>query len=171
MTSEEFKIELMPLKDKLFRFAASILSDVDEAEDVVQDTFLKLWSKREKLGEVRNIEAFAMTTTRNLSLDRIKSFHHKTIRMEEKTDIPSDKGLDELLEERDSTARAKKIIEKLPETQRTVMHLRDVEELELSEIAETMGMNLNAVRVNLSRARKSVRDSLINLYQYEKRIV
>jgi len=73
MTVETFKIEVLPLKHKLYRFAKRLLKNATEAEDIVQEVFIRLWSRREKLSEYKSIEAFAMTITKNLCLDNLKS--------------------------------------------------------------------------------------------------
>jgi RNA polymerase sigma-70 factor (ECF subfamily) len=169
MTSEEFKIQMMPLKDKLFRFAERIVADREDAEDVIQDAFLKLWLKKDDLSQVKNLEAFSMVTVRNLCLDRLKSAQKLNQKVNNERLISQSVDGGELLEQKDDVNRIRKIIGELPETQRSVIHLRDIEELEFEEIAKIMKMSLNSVRVNLSRARKSVRSTLVKFHQYEQR--
>ena len=79
MTIEKFKEDILPMKNKLFRMALRLLKSTAEAEDVVQEIFLKLWSKRETLKEYRSIEAFSMTMTKNLCLDKLKAKSSKNL--------------------------------------------------------------------------------------------
>jgi RNA polymerase sigma-70 factor (ECF subfamily) len=154
------------LKNKLFRYARRILVGIEDTEDVIQEVFIKLWSKRDRLSEYRSIEAFAMVVTRNLCLDKIKA---RKLRMT--TDSNNEMAIDETpyskTELRDTIKSVQHYIDSLPEQQRSVIHLRDVEGMEFEEIAEITGMNMNAIRVNLSRARKKVRDALIKRQHYE----
>lgn len=167
MTVEEFKSEVLPVKNKLYRFAKRLLQNAAEAEDTVQEVFLKLWTGKEKIREYRSVEAFAMVITRNLCLDKLKSPRSKSsvliepdLRVEEKTP-------DKHFEAKDSINIVHQIIETLPEQQKMIIQLRDVEGYEFEEIAEILNLKLNAVRVNLSRARKKVRDELIRKHNYE----
>jgi len=167
MTVEKFKIEVLPLKHKLYRFAKGFFKSIPEAEDIVQEVLVRLWVRRESLGEYKSIEAFAMTVTRNLCLDRLKSKGYKT---EELTIVhqqvshitPYNK-----LEMEDTFAKIQMILNTLPEQQRQIIHLRDIEGFEFEEIAEILNINLNTIRVNLSRARKRIKETLQNTYDYE----
>lgn len=169
MTSSEFDKIVEKLKDKLFRFALQILKDKEDAEDVVQETFLKLWTARQNLKEVHNLDAYSMTMAKNLSLDLIKSGKLKRMKIGEMLPESENRSDEKKIENRDALEKVRGIIKGLPETQRLVMHLRDVEEMEYEEIASVMELNVNAVRVNLSRARRQVRETLIKKYHYEYR--
>jgi RNA polymerase sigma-70 factor (ECF subfamily) len=164
MVARDFKTNILPVSKKLLRFATHFLKDEDLARDVVQDVFLKLWLKRETLNEVENIEAFAMRMTRNRCLDVIRA--NKTIPIDAETDRKlKEKTVDvhSKVELCESAAQIKKLIEKLPDLQRTVMQLRDIEQLSYEEIAEATDLKANAIRVNLSRARKKVRDEFLKM--------
>jgi RNA polymerase sigma-70 factor (ECF subfamily) len=167
MTPEEFKIQVLPLKHKLFRLALRILGRVEEAEDLVQDAMIKLWTRRNELDNYTSIEAFAMTITKNLSLDRIRSKGFQAERLPEArvAAISGDRGED--YEKSDFAGFVRKVIEKLPEQQKSIMQMRDIEGMEYEEIAGVMELNVNAVRVNLSRARKKVRDTILKIQGYE----
>lgn len=167
MTTEEFKSEVLPVKNKLYRFALRMLGDEDEAQDIVQEIFLRLWSKKERLREYRNLEAFAMTMTRNLCLDRLKSPSARKQTIDESSDMPDEKTPYAKTEMSDTLRLVKQVMDRLPEQQRTVIHLRDVEECDFDEIAEITGLSLNNIRVLLSRARKKIRDTLIKIHNYE----
>jgi len=167
MTVETFKIEVLPLKNRLYRFAKRLVISVPEAEDIVQEVFMRLWSRRERLNEYRSIEAFAMTITKNLCLDKLKAKRHKTDDPTERNEKISGTTPYRMLELNDSYKKVQEIIQTLPEQQKMIMHLRDIEEYEFEEIAETMNLTINTIRVNLSRARKKVRETLIKTYSYE----
>jgi len=164
MVVSEFKTKVLPVSNKLFRFAARILNNEEEARDVVQDIFLKLWQKRETLHEVENIEAFAMQMTRNRCLDLIRANRSVPLDIETKFSHRHDSlDIHTSIELTDSAIKIKTLIEELPGLQRNVMYMRDIEQLEYEEIAGMTGLNVNAVRVNLSRARKKVRDEFLKL--------
>lgn len=167
MTVETFKIEILPLRHKLYRLANRLLNNTPEAEDAVQEVFLRLWTKKDVLKEYRSIEAFAMTMTKNLCLDRLKSKGYRTGELDENYDKISDHTPHTRLELSESYEEIQKIINTLPEQQRLIIHLRDIEEYDLDEIAEITELNMNTIRVNLSRARKKVREMLTNIYNYE----
>jgi len=162
MVANDFKKRVLPVSKKLYRFAVYFLNDEDEAHDVVQDIFVKLWQKRGNLNEINNIEAFAMRMTRNRCLDLIRArkvvpFDEDTERQlkEQTTDVHSKVELSE------SAVIIRNLISNLPELQKTVMQLRDIEQYTYDEIAEVTGLQVNAIRVNLSRARKKVRDEFL----------
>jgi len=144
-----------------------MLSDHEEAQDTVQEVFLRLWSKREKLDEYRSIEAFAMIITKNLCLDKLKSSRSRNIELKDQLETPGSITPYDHTEKTDMKNKAINIINTLPEQQKMVIQMRDVEGLDYDEIAEVMEMSLNNVRVNLSRARKKVRDILIKAQNYE----
>jgi RNA polymerase sigma factor (sigma-70 family) len=164
MIARDFKTNILPVSKKLLRFATQFLKDEDEAKDAVQDVFLKLWQKRDELEKVENIEAFAMRMTRNRCLDVIRAT--KTIPINAETDRKMKEETVDVhkhVEFTESANQIKKLINQLPDLQRTVMYLRDIEQLSYDEIAETTELQLNAIRVNLSRARKKVRDEFLKL--------
>lgn len=164
MIARDFKANILPVSKKLLRFATQLLKDEDEAKDVVQDVFLKLWQKRDELEKVENVEAFAMRMTRNRCLDVIRAT--KTVPISAETDRRMKEetvDVHKQVEFTESAIQIKKLINQLPDLQRTVMYLRDIEQLSYDEIAETTELQLNAIRVNLSRARKKVRDEFLKL--------
>jgi len=160
MESTQFNSQILNHSDKLFRLAKSILRDGDAARDAVQDLIVKLWEKRYMLDEVENIQAFSMRSMRNLCLD--------TIRQNRETDeLPVEFEYIEpnpyqQTELKDLAARVRWMIDHLPELQRTIIRMRDVEEMEISEIAYITLLTENAVSVNLSRARQKIRDQILN---------
>lgn len=169
MEAEQFKLTFIPLSGKLFRFANRFLENEAEAEDVVQDVLVKLWKMREKMNEIKNREALAMTMVRNLSLDRIRA--RRTVTGREDTlerNTGQAEGPDVKLERSQSVKLVREIMDRLPENQKSVMHLRDIEGYEFTEIEKITGININNIRVLLSRARKQVREELLKQYQHGK---
>ena len=167
MTIDEFKIEVLPLKNKLYRIAFRILGRQEEAEDMVQDTMVRLWKDRDKLGKYRSVEAFAVVICRNLSLDRVRS---KKFRHDPLPETHEDNRMatpEKRTEMKDTLEKIHQVISQLPELQRTIIQLRDIEEMEYDEMADMLHMNVNAIRVNLARARKKVRESIIKYQNYE----
>jgi len=167
MTIENFKSEVLPIKNKLYRVANRMLNDSAEAEDTVQEVFLRLWSKKEKLKEYRSIEAFAMVITKNLCLDKIKSARNRTKELTNQEIEMNETSPYQITKLKDTVQKIHHIINELPEQQRLIIHLRDIENYEFEEIAEITKLSLNTIRVNLSRARKKVRDTLIKIHNYE----
>ncbi len=171
MNSKEFVDRLLPIKDKLFRYAKRILQDYDEAEDIVQDVYTKLWANKEQLGEKKNLEAFAMTVTKNLCIDRFRSRGYQSSNTgvdAAEIDISSKSiSPQKITEQKDAVQLVRNILETMPENMRVVVQLRDMEGLEYDEISLITGTNISTLKVNLSRARKRIREELVNKYQYK----
>ena len=160
MESTQFNTQILNLSDKLFRLAKSILRNGDAAQDAVQELIMKLWEKRHQLDEVENIPAFAMRSMRNLCLDTIRQNRDEDdLPVEFENIEPNPHQQTEL---RDLATRIRSMIDNLPELQRTIIRMRDVEEMEISEIAYVTSITENAVSVNLSRARQKIRDQILN---------
>ena len=170
MTPQEFKIRVFSLKNKLYRFAKRILEDPEEAKDIVQEVFIKLWNKKEKLVEYRSVEALAMVTTRNLCLDKLKAKKYPSESIDNLRNEVEETGYEEKMDLSDMVQKIHNIIKTLPELQRTVIQLRDIEGYDFDEISGILDMNENAVRVNLSRARKKIREILVNnkFHEYQR---
>ena len=165
MKQDEFISTVMPFKDKLYRLAKRILVSKDEAEDAVQEVYLKLWKGKESIKKYKNPEAFAMTMTKNYCLDRLKSKQASNLKIVHNNFQNSD-NLDRQIDANDGVAIVFKIMETLPQRQKIILQLRDVEEFEFAEIAEMLESNETAIRVALSRARKTVREQLIKQHNY-----
>jgi len=166
MTKQEFVYRVMPLKDKMFRLARRILNEI-EAEDIVQDVFIKLWAKRAEIEQYRSIDAFAMVVTKNLCLDKLKSKAYQNDKMTDWNEPIDNKSPYRIAELKDDVKMVHRLISTLPEQQKMIVQMRDVEEMEYEEIAEVLKMNVNAIRVNLSRARKAIRDEMTKTHNYE----
>ncbi|MEM9647643.1 MAG: RNA polymerase sigma factor [Bacteroidota bacterium] len=166
MKQAEFLNVVMPFKDKLYRLAKRLLVSREEAEDATQEILLKLWAKNESMGEYKNVEAFAMTMTKNFCLDRLKSKQASNLKLVHSNYQDESTSLQKQLEAEDSIGWMERIMEELPEQQKMVLQLRDVEQYDFEEICALMEMKPTAVRVALSRARKTVRQELIKKHSY-----
>ena len=165
MEKKGFDILFISLKDKIFRFAKTILSDEAEAEDVTQDIFEKLWLNQEKLEEYTNIESYVFRSTKNLCLDRIR---HRNVVLKNSNEIKylSNNNVVPEPDKKDTSDIIKNTIKNLPEKQRIIIHLRDIEGYDFDEISKITGVEKNAIRVSLSRARKTVKQELIKIMSY-----
>lgn len=166
MQQSEFLNVVMPFKDKLFRLAKRLLVSREEAEDATQEILLKLWAKNESMEKYKNVEAFAMTMTKNFCLDRLKSKQAGNLKLVHSNYQEKGSLLQKQIEAKDSISWVERIMEELPEQQKMVLQLRDVEEYDYDEIAEMLDMKPTAVRVALSRARKTVREKLVQKHSY-----
>lgn len=168
MELNEFKITVLPLRPKLLNYALKLTESPEDAEDVVQEVLLKLWNNRLKLNQYRSVEAFAMTLTHNVCMDqRRRSRDNSSI--DQLQTVAGGGTPDHLLELKDEVKLIRTIIDSLPPLQRTVIRMKDVEEYESEEIAQITGCSAEAIRSNLSRARKKVRDIYLQTIQERKR--
>ncbi|TXE10072.1 RNA polymerase sigma factor [Seonamhaeicola algicola] len=166
MTQTEFLNIVMPFKDKVFRLAKRLLVSTEEAEDATQEVLLKLWNNKTKMQEYKNVEAFSMTMTKNFCFDKLKSKQAQNLKIVHSNYEDGNTSLQKQVELNDSVNWVAKIIEDLPEQQRMIIQLRDIEEYDFDEIAKILDMNNTAVRVALSRARKTIREKLTNTHNY-----
>lgn len=164
MDQQTFQTTVFVHKDKLFRLAKRLLISQDEAFDAVQDVLVKLWQMKDELHRYSNIEAFAMQCIKNVCFNRLKhaevAEQQRETVIRQKTEVFTPDNTNEIILE---------MINALPQKQQMVIHLRDVEEYEISEIAEIMEIEENAVRINLMRARQKLKVQLEKLFEYEQR--
>lgn len=155
MKEIDFKNDLLPLKNQLYRVALRIVLDTAEAEDVVEDTLLKVWARRNELGEVKSVEALCTTICRNLSIDRKAKKDAQTLSIDEMELNTADNALlpDELMEQNELLERLKRNFNALPEKMKTLLQLRDIEGKSYSEIAAILEMTEDNVKVSIHRAR------------------
>ena len=163
MSQELFKAEILPIRQKLFFQAQRILENECDAEDAVQEVLLKLWHIREKLPDYDNVAAFATTVTKNHCLDRLKVLR-RTDPLDESHHFRAAVDNPYLQMERKNTeVILQQIIDGLPPLQQAIIRMKDIDEYEVEEIAEITGTKPEAVRTNLSRARKKVREEYLKL--------
>lgn len=163
MEQDRFRLEVLPLRELLMGYSLRLLSDSADAEDVVQEVFLKLWDMRNGLGGYDSVKALALQTTRNLCVDRIRARTRSKIVRESSVafERSTERSPHMALEQKDGVMRVMGLIEGLPETQRIVLKMRHVEGLEVEEIAGLTGCSPDAVRMNLSRARKRIKELFV----------
>jgi len=161
MDSNTFSNKILIFSDRLYRMANSILLDEEAAKDCVQDVYVKLWEKRNQLDKVENLSSFVMKSMRNLCLDKLRKNREIDLETAKCELNPEQVSLQENIEQKDMTRLITQYINQLPELQRTIIRLRDVEGFEIKEIAFITASNENAVTVNLSRARTKIRNAVI----------
>jgi RNA polymerase sigma-70 factor (ECF subfamily) len=165
MELDRFKITVLPLREKLLNISLKLLDEKADAEDVVQEVFLKLWHIKDKLDEYNSVEALAVMATKNLALDKLKTRRPMADVSGLWMQDSGEKDPAELLEQQDAVACIRELIRQLPSLQQTIIQMKDVDGYELSEIAEITGSRIEAVRTNLSRARKKIREQFMALNQ------
>ncbi len=165
MNQKEFLETILPCKDRLYRLAKRLLVSRDEAEDAVQEVFLKLWKGRDKIKNYKSPEAFAITMTKNYCLDRLKSRQASNLKIVH-NNYKNSENIERQVEASEGVELVTKIMKTLPEKQKIIMQLRDIEQFEFAEISQMLEINETTIRVALSRARKVVREQLIKQYNY-----
>ena len=171
MDLETFKQEVLPGKNKYFRYSYSITSNRELSEDIVQDVLLRLWEKRNELDSINNKEAWCMRMIRNLSIDRLRVKANKSESLEKALPFhdvhqnPAENAISNEIHQ-----AINQMISRLPENQKEIVKLRDILGYSYKEIAEVLALDLNTVKVTLFRARKELRENLktIDIYGYER---
>lgn len=167
MQEISFRDDILPLKDKLFRLALRITFDRAEAEDVVQDTMIRVWNKCEEWTQFGSIEAYCLTVAKNLAIDRSQKKEAQNVEltpeMEEESEIS---GPYDQLVNNERMSIIHRLINELPEKQRLIMQLRDIEGESYKEIAKILNLTEEQVKVNLFRARQKVKQRYLEIDEY-----
>ncbi|MGH2667011.1 RNA polymerase sigma factor [Flavobacterium sp.] len=166
MNQLEFVNSIKPFKDKVFRLAKRLLVSTEEAEDATQEVLVKLWNKNDVLEKFGSLEAYAMTITKNYCLDQLKSKRASNLQIVHNNYAEKEAGLQQKIEDSDSWYWVEKWINDLPEQQKLIIQMRDIEQYEFGEMAKILDMNETAIRVALSRARKTIREKMTNTHNY-----
>jgi len=166
MNQSDFLKVVLPFKDKVFRLSKRLLTSTEEAEDATQELLFKLWKNRDKIASYRNTEAFAMTMTKNYCYDRLKSKQASNLTLIHSNYKEKETSLENKLEYIDSVDKVHLLIDNLPDQQKSIIQLRDIEQYDFEEICEMVNMKPTAVRVSLSRARKTIREQLTKQHNY-----
>ncbi len=171
MNNISFRNDVLPLKNKLFRLALRITLDKAEAEDVVQETMIKVWNRRDTWEQIESIEAFCLTVCRNMALDKAKAAASRNISIDETdgahrpdTSYGADPEAQAIA--RDRMAAVRKIMDSLPEKQRSAMHLRDFEAKSYKEISGILGISEEQVKINIFRARQTIKQKYAERENY-----
>ena len=159
MPASLFKQLLLPLYPRLQRVALRLLGNAEDAEDIVQEVYMKLWSKRDALPDVQDVEAYCVTLTKNMCIDRLRIAEADKADVDEvPIMLAATDDVEAQVERRDAVEQVQRIIGTLPENQQQVITLRDMEDCSFEEIAEQTGLTAVNVRMLLSRARKTIRE-------------
>jgi RNA polymerase sigma-70 factor (ECF subfamily) len=163
MEQEQFKQEVLPLRAQLLFYAQRLVGDLEDAEDVIQEVFLKLWYMRDELGDYTSVPALSVQITKRLCLNHIKGRQRRQEGldiMEPASDLPTP---DAQMEQKDSVAQVMRIIDCLPGLQQSILRMRHIDGMDVEGIAELTGSTPEAVRMNLSRARKKVKEMFFKM--------
>ena len=169
MKKISFRNDVLPLKNELFRLALRITLNRAEAEDVVQETMIKVWNRRDHWDEIENMEAFCLTICRNISLDKMKKAENQNQSLQEGHDAPDlsyTSNPEEQAMQRDRIQLIRHLINHLPEKQRSCMQLRDFEGKSYKEIAQVLGISEEQVKINIFRARQTIKQKFIETEDY-----
>ena len=161
MKTISFQTDILPLKNELYRMALRITMNAADAEDVVQETMMKVWNRRDQWNQIESIEAFCLTICRNVSLDKVRRMDNQTQSLDAAYD-PKDQGVASNPEEQaiqsDRVRLVRQMINQLPEKQRSCMQLRDMEGKSYKDIATVLDITEEQVKVNIFRARQTIRE-------------
>ncbi len=166
MKAISFQTDILPLKNELYRLALRITMNPAEAEDVVQETMMKVWSKRDDWNRLESIEAFCLTVCRNLSLDKVRRMDNQTQSLDvaiQPLDPRVASNPEEHTVQRDRIRLVRKLISELPEKQRSCMQLRDMEGKSYKDIATILGVSEQQVKVNIFRARQAIKEKFMKI--------
>ena len=168
MKNISFTADVLPMKNLLYRLALRITMNREEAEDIVQDTLIKVWNKRDDWENIESIEAFSLTVCRNLALDRMKKAERQNASLDEQQAERPDRSRSplELMEQRDRVETVRRLVNSLPEKQRSCMQLRDFEGKSYRDIATILGITEEQVKVNIFRARQTIKQKYQETEEY-----
>ena len=168
MQASDFKQLFLPCHRKLFSVAYRLMSNAQAAEDMVQETFLKLWMQRDKMEKVDNSEAYSITVLRRIFYDKMRAGHLQEVDKDVGSlQVSSSQNISKQLEEADEYQRVRLLINHLPEPQARIMLMRDIEDRSFDEISTETGLTEVNIRSILSRARKKIREQ-IKAMRYDK---
>ena len=167
MQEISFRNDILPLKNKLFRLALRITLDSAEAEDIVQDTLIRVWNKRDEWHSLDSVEAYCLTVARNLAIDRSQRKEAQNVSFTpEAQEMPDSMTPEKKLEEKEQLNLIHRLVNGLPEKQRTAIQLRDIEGKSYKELAEILGATEEQVKVNLFRARQKIKQKYGEIEKY-----
>ncbi len=171
MKKISFRNDVLPLKNELYRLALRITLNNAEAEDVVQETMMKVWNRREEWDAIESMEAFCLTICRNQALDKTRKMANQSQSLDDNNGMePPDHSFSSDPERqimlRDRVNLIRRLVDSLPEKQRSIMQLRDFEGKSYKEVAIVMGVTEEQVKVNLFRARQTIRKKCMETDNY-----
>ncbi|SHJ05192.1 RNA polymerase sigma-70 factor, ECF subfamily [Tangfeifania diversioriginum] len=155
MTTGEFEQLIAKQKDKLYRFAFSILKNNEDAQDAVQELVVKLWGNKKSLDKTRNLESYCLNTLKNHCFDLLRKEKHK---IDYQNSNVHNVAIDPDLENLDLVEKLRHELQNLPRQQRLAVELKDFQGYNYEEISEILEQSINAVRTNVSRGRKKLHE-------------
>ena len=159
MKQDKFRKNILPIVDKLFRLALSITGNKQDAEDVVQDTMFHLWRKKEEWDSILDMEGYCFRSTRNIAIDKISLKENQQESIPDNFDVPEQKSnVQDLLETEEEMVWLESCVKQLPEKQKTIFQLREVEGFSYKQIAEVLNISEEQVKINLFRSRQKLKD-------------
>ncbi|MBR1902534.1 MAG: sigma-70 family RNA polymerase sigma factor [Bacteroidaceae bacterium] len=167
MKKISFRDDVLPLKDRLYRLALRITLNPAEAEDAVQDTLIRVWEHREEWEQIESIEAYAHTICRNIALDMAGKAGRGNVQLNEDSSMFNVQcSMFNDFEQKERLSLVRKIMDTLPEVQRSIMELRDIEGKTYQEIGNILKLTESQVKVYLHRARTSIRQQAEEIEKY-----
>ena len=167
MTREQFKTQVLSLQNKLFRYALSIVAERELAKDIVQEVLMKLWDERERLDQIKQLEAWCIRLTRNKAFDKLRLHANRVVELKPTVHEGAYEAIpDRSFENQDLVENIQVILKILPEKQREIFRLRDLLGYSNKEIEDILDLDDMQVKVNLCRARKKIRVKLNQLINY-----
>lgn len=160
MNVERFSHQVVSLQERLLRQAASFRSGDADAEDIVQETFLRLWAMRDRLDDHPNVEALALKTLHGIALDHWRHRQHELEQPRQRREMAAS---EERIEAKDELEIIALLVDRLPPLQRQIFRLKEIEDLESGEIMQICGCSADALRQNLSRARRRIQAEFIRI--------
>ena len=168
MDATKFKQQFLPCHPKLYRIAFRMMGNSQDAEDMVQEAYLKLWKKRDELVGILNVEAYCVALIKNICYDVLRGSHlDEDSRPPEELNLTGNANIAQEIERKDEMNHLRKLIERLPKQQKQVMLLRDLNDWSFEDIEKVTGLNAVNIRVLLSRARKKIREQFNEIISYE----
>lgn len=170
MDAAEFKQQFLPHHRRLYRMAFRLMGNIQDAEDMVQEAYLKLWNKRNELADIQNTEAYCITLIKNLCYDSLRLAQPEMdSRLPEELPLATATDIARETEQHDAASQLRKLIHRLPQQQRQVMVMRDIGDSSYEEIEQATGLTAVNIRVLLSRARKKIREQFNQIMNYERK--
>ena len=166
MNAEEFKQRFMPYHRMLYRVAFSLTGNVLDAEDLLQDTFMRMWQKWEQLTSALVNEAYLIIMMRNLYMDRARVKTLDTSIPLESVNLPSDQNRpDDKAERRNEAFLMKELIEHLPQKEKDIIRMYLLEELSYEEMEACTGMKQGNLRQIVLRTRNKLKEQFTKIAQ------
>ncbi len=166
MKQAELKDTLFKYKDQMYRLALSIMKNSSEAEDVLQDVFVKCWEQKKKIGKSNNLKSYLLKMTRNRCLDVLKKYSRKYER-EQVENFETIHTVDNNMDEIEKLKIVNQLIDNLPEQNKTILRLRETDGMEFSDISAITGLKQDNIRTILSRTKKKLKQQLEKVFEYK----